>query len=109
VQGGFINTAIVKARQILAAFLLVLGSVPGSLVSAGEPSPPPVSESRPVVSEHLRATLKRANDALNSKNYELVLVEVDAADAMQPKSQFDQYVIDQMRAFAKAQLSKQSQ
>jgi len=99
-----------KSHVLPKTLLVLLGSVPAALLSAAEPPPAPSSQPNPqVVSVHLRAVLTRANEAVNSKNYDLALKELDAADVMQPKSPFDQSVIDRMRAYAKAQAIKTSQ
>ena len=101
------NTAIVKACLCLVTAVIVSGSSQ-ALVSA-EASSAPERRSDQVVSVHLRAVLKRANDAFRAGNNDLALKEVDAADAMQPKSPFDQYVIDQIRAATKARMQRQAQ
>ena len=104
------NAANRKSRVLPVTLLVLSGSVPAAFLSAAEPPLAPASQpNSQVVSVHLRAVLTRANQAVNSKNYDLALKELDAADAMQPKTPFDQSIIDRLRAFAKAQSTKTPQ
>ncbi len=109
VLGGPMNSANRKAHLLLATLAVVLGASPVDISSAAEPSPAPPSQPGPRISAHLAAVLKRANDAIRSKNYDLALKELDAADAMQPKSPYDQRIIDELRTYANAQLLKKPQ
>jgi len=89
------------ALAVMSAFALELAVVP-SRAADSDKAAASEGQERPRVSAHIAGTLKRANDALQTKNYDLTLMELDAADAMPNKSAYDQRIIDQMRAFAKA-------
>ena len=91
-----------KAHLLLVTLAAVLAWWPGSIVLSAESVPVSERSDQPRISAHLAATLKRANDALRSKNYDLALAELNAADAMQPKSAYDQRIIDEMRTFVTA-------
>ncbi len=103
------NSANPKARLLLACLAVVSWALPTQFSVAAEPPTAATSQPRPQISAHLAAALKRANDAVRIKNYDLALTELDAADAIQPKSQYDQRIIDELRAYAKAQLLKKPQ
>ena len=103
------NAASIKVNLPLATLLSLFALAPMTQVLRADPAPVPGSRTGPVVSEHMRPVLKRAQDAVNGRNYELALKELDVADAMQQKSSFDQTVIDRLRTYAKEQLSKQQQ
>ena len=98
-----------KAHLLLATLAVVLGAPPVEVSSAAEPSPAPTSQPRPTISAHIAPVLKRVNDAVRSRNYDLALKELDAADAMQPKSPYDQRIIDEFRTYINAQLLKKPQ
>jgi hypothetical protein len=91
-----------KALLLLATLASVLAWGPGSVVLSAESVPVGEKSEKPRISSHLVATMKRANDALRSKNYDLALAELNAADAMPPKSIYDQRIIDEMRAIVTA-------
>ena len=103
------NLATRKAHLLLATLAVVVGASHVEVSSTAEPSPAPKSQPGPKISAHLTAVLKRANDAFRSRNYDLALKELDAADAMQPKSAYDQRIIDELRAYTNAQLLKKPQ
>ena len=95
------------SKTFLRLTALVVVFVPGPVpLFAAQETTATERFSGPTVSAHLRAVLTRVNVAFRAGNYELALKETDAADAMQPKSSFDQLIIDQLRAASKAHLQK---
>jgi len=54
----------------------------------------------PTVSRGLAKTLKAANEALQAKKYDEVLAKTREAEAMSPKSAYDEYVIHSMQMAA---------
>jgi len=62
------------------------------------------AEGRQVVSAQVAPILKSAQAAINQKNYSLALEELKKTDGM-ATTEFDQYVISQLRIFATAKLN----
>jgi hypothetical protein len=95
--------------RVALALSLLFALVPALNLNAAEAPPPKSNPYSQTVSALLAPTLKRANEAFRAKNYELVLKELDAAEAMHPKTAFDQTVIDRIRVVTNAQLQKSTQ
>jgi len=80
------------SRVAMALALLMGFAVAGGVVRADEPQ----------VSKAVAKSLKAANDALQAKNYDEVLAKTREAQAITPRTAYDDYVIHymQMPAFA---------
>ena len=78
-------------RRFAVLTVLILG-----LVSVGTGS----RAEEPHVTAALAKTLKAANDALQAKNYSEVLNKTREAEAMSPRSDYDNYVIHSMQMAA---------
>jgi hypothetical protein len=97
------NARRTPTTLLIAASVFTLQWMPQTCLSADAERPPSADgKERPRISAHLASTLKRANDAFRAKDYELALKELDAADALGNKSEYDQRIIDQLRTAATA-------
>ena len=78
-------------RRVVLILAMVLGLTSVSVVSRAE---------EPHVTAALAKTLKAANDALQAKNFPEVLNKTREAEAMSPRSDYDNYVIHSMQMAA---------
>lgn len=78
-------------RRFAVLTVMVLGLVSVGMVSRAE---------EPHVTPALAKTLKAANDALQAKNFPEVLNKTREAEAMSPRSDYDNYVIHSMQMAA---------
>ena len=78
-------------RRFAVLTVMVLGLVSVATVSRAE---------EPHVTAALAKTLKAANDALQAKNFPEVLNKTREAEAMSPRSDYDNYVIHSMQMAA---------
>ena len=90
-----LRSAITNACSVVIAVGMLVGV---ACVS----STPTLAADAQAVSPEVAVHLKEAQKAINRKEWASALAEIDKADALQTRTVYDQYVIDQMRIFVRA-------
>lgn len=85
-----------RIRSLTLALLLVVGASFASLPSFAKDPPPP--KDGKVLSKNVVPPLKAAGDAFNAKQYDVADAKLKEADAVDKKTPYDQFRIDELRA-----------
>jgi hypothetical protein len=85
------------ATLVLALALLASSAI-GSMPTVHAQTSPTES-AKPRVSAEVAAPLRRAQQAINRKDWATALAEISSAEAISNKTPYDQVIIDEMKFF----------
>jgi tetratricopeptide (TPR) repeat protein len=92
-----------KANLVLAAALAAAG-VTGSALMLLTPVTSIAATAQPKVSAKMLPPLKAAQEAIQAKNWEAAIAALSEAQAVEPKSPYDAYMVDELGWYPKLQV-----